>query len=391
MTGITYKDAGVDIQAGDLAVELMKSSVKSTLNSNVVKGAGGFAGMFSIKQFQDMHDPILTTSTDGVGTKVEIARKIDKHDSIGHDLVGMVVDDISVTGATPLFMTDYICCGKLVPTKIAEIVKGIAEGCRLAQTALVGGETAEHPGLLADDEYDVAGAATGIVDREKLLDPENICKSETTEQGDVIIGLASSGLHSNGFSLVRKVFQNAGWGYDKVLHEFAGEENGVLGRFSSAPTLGEVLLTPTRIYSKLCLELAEKFDVKIFSHVTGGGIASNLARVLPGGAFAVLDPRHWEVREPQIFKLIQELGNVPEDDMRRTLNLGVGMIAIVAETDQDALIEYCAGQGVDAFFMGLVGRRPGEFAFDFAKDKPESEFVHGTKGVDGGKVFLGQF
>ncbi|HEY9357258.1 MAG TPA: phosphoribosylformylglycinamidine cyclo-ligase, partial [Arthrobacter sp.] len=266
--GITYASAGVDVEAGDRAVELMKGAVKATHNSSVIGGVGGFAGLYDVSRLLTYKRPLLATSTDGVGTKVAIAQAMDIHDTIGFDLVGMVVDDIVVVGAEPLYMTDYIACGKVVPERIADIVRGIAAACSVAGTALVGGETAEHPGLLGEHEYDVAGAATGVVEASELLGPDRV------RAGDVVIGMASSGLHSNGYSLVRRVINHAGWALDRQVSE--------LGR-----TLGEELLEPTRVYAADCLDLARAFPVNTanavhgFSHVTGGGLAANLARVLP--------------------------------------------------------------------------------------------------------------
>ena len=315
---ITDADAGVDVEAGDRAVELMKASVKATHSPAVVGGVGGFAGMYDASALLKYKRPLLASSTDGVGTKVAIAQAMDKHDTIGFDLVGMVVDDIVVVGAEPLVMTDYIACGKVVPERIAAIVSGIAEGCRLAGTSLVGGETAEHPGLLGPDEYDVAGAATGVVEADAMLGPERV------KAGDRVIAMASSGIHSNGYSLVRRVIHAAGWDLNREVTE--------LGR-----TLGEELLEPTRVYAGDCLSLMRTLNtepesseapLRGFSHVTGGGLAANLARVLPTGLAATVDRGTWEL--PPIFSLIGQLGKVPQDDLERTLNVGVGMVAIVA-------------------------------------------------------------
>ena len=268
MTNDAYADAGVDTHAGDLAVELMKRAVSATHNDLVVGGLGGFAGMVDISFVKNYKKPLLATSTDGVGTKVAIAQAIDKHDTIGQDLVGMVVDDIVVVGAKSLFMTDYIACGKVVPERIADIVRGIAEACSSVGVALVGGETAEHPGLLAADEYDVAGAAVGVVEADKLLGQQIV------KVGDVVLGMQSSGFHSNGYSLVRKIVADSGLDYRRTVAEFGSR------------SLGEVLLDPTRLYTGVLNELLESklgASVKAMSHITGGGIAANLARVLPQG------------------------------------------------------------------------------------------------------------
>ena len=297
------------------------------------------------------------TSTDGVGTKVAIAQAMDIHDTIGHDLVGMVVDDIVVVGAKPLFMTDYIACGRVVPQRIAAIVRGIAEACRITGTALVGGETAEHPGLLAADEYDVAGAVTGVVEKDAVLGPERV------RAGDVLVAMASSGLHANGYSLVRRVIADAGWELDREVAD--------LGR-----TIGEELLEPTRLYTQLCLDLAASYDVHAFSHVTGGGLAANLARVLPAGAVGEIDRASWQV--PPIFQLIAELGPVTWESMERTLNLGVGMVAVVAADDADAVVADSVAAGVPAWVLGTVGDA----------SAAEADLVTGTKGVQAGAVEL---
>lgn len=330
----TYAAAGVDIEAGDRAVELMKTWVGKATRPEVLGGIGGFAGLFDVSAFTRYRRPLLATSTDGVGTKVAIAQRMDKHDTIGRDLVGMVVDDLVVCGAEPLFMTDYIATGKVVPERIASIVKGIAEGCVLAGCALVGGETAEHPGLLDPDEYDVAGAGTGVVEADDLLGAERVC------EGDVVIAMASSGLHSNGYSLVRHVFfAGAGWALDRDVPEF--------GR-----TLGEELLEPTRIYSLDCLDLARRTEVHAFSHVTGGGLAANLARVLPGHLDARLDRSTWT--PGPVFSLVGELGRVAQPELEKTLNMGVGMVAVVAADAVDESLAVLAQRGVPAWVLGRI-------------------------------------
>ena len=358
---ITYASAGVDVEAGDRAVELMKDAVKATHTPEVMGGIGGFAGMWDASALLQYRKPLLTTSTDGVGTKVAIAQAMDKHDTIGQDLVGMVVDDIVVVGAQPLFMTDYIACGKVVPERIADIVRGVAEGCRLADTALVGGETAEHPGLLAADEYDVAGAATGVVEADMVLGAERV------QSGDVVIGMASSGIHSNGYSLVRRVVNTAGWSLDREVTE--------LGR-----TLGEELLEPTRIYTRALLDLVRSDDVDVhaLSHVTGGGLAANLARVLPQGTIARVDRASWT--PPPIFTLVGELGAVPRADLERTLNMGIGFVAALPQASVDAAIARSRAAGIDAWVLGEVS--------DAATTEPVAgvEVVQGAKGVHGGAV-----
>jgi phosphoribosylformylglycinamidine cyclo-ligase len=323
----TYADAGVSIEAGDRAVELIKGRLTSS-RPEVVGGLGGFAGLFRIDD-----ERLLATSTDGVGTKVAIAQAMDRHDTIGHDLVGMVVDDIVVCGAEPLFMTDYIACGRVVPERIAAIVAGIDAGCALAGCALIGGETAEHPGLLEPDEYDVAGAATGMVRADEVLGPDRV------RSGDVVVAMAATGLHSNGYSLARHVLlSTAGIPLDSTA------DLGV--------PLGEVLLTPTRIYAKDCLALAAAGLVHAFAHVTGGGLTANLARVLPAGLVARLDRQTWT--PAPIFDLIAARGGVAPEEMERTFNLGVGMVAVVPPESADGALALLTGRGVDAWVAGEI-------------------------------------
>lgn len=364
---ITYATSGVDVEAGDDAVELMKSAVTATHSSRVLGGFGGFAGMWDATPLTSYRRPVLTTSTDGVGTKVAIAQAMDVHDTIGQDLVGMVVDDIVVVGAKPLFMTDYIATGKVVPERIADIVRGIATGCKLADTALIGGETAEHPGLLAPDEYDVAGAVTGVVEGSKILGPERV------RDGDVVIAMESSGAHSNGYSLLRSIVSARGWNWDDHIDEF--------GR-----SLGEELLEPTRIYAQTCLQLAAElnaddgFALRGFSHITGGGLAANLARVLPQGMMATIDRSTWSL--PAVFSVFAEAGQVPQADLERTLNLGVGMIAVVAPESAKAAVKWLNAHDMKSWQIGEVGALT-ETAADAGDD-----FIQGAKGVDGGGVLL---
>ncbi|WP_122262594.1 phosphoribosylformylglycinamidine cyclo-ligase [Ornithinimicrobium cerasi] len=357
---ITYAGAGVDVHAGDRAVELMKDAVRRAQRPEVLGGLGGFAGMFDASALTGMRRPVLATSTDGVGTKVAIAQAMDVHDTIGQDLVGMVVDDIVVSGAEPLFMTDYIACGRVVPERIAAIVSGIARGCELAGVALVGGETAEHPGLLDPDEYDVAGAATGVVEHDQILGPHRV------ERGDVVLALPSSGLHSNGYSLVRRVVAAAGWAWDRHVDE--------LGR-----TLGEECLEPTRIYTRSLLEVVRAdLGLHALSHVTGGGLAANLARVLPTGELAVIE-RVWS--PPPVFGLVQRLGRVPLDDLEQTLNMGVGFVAVVAAGTASRVQEVLAARGTDSWVVGVV-------ADPSTARQHGVPVVQGAKGVDGGAVQL---
>ncbi|MEU4985947.1 MULTISPECIES: phosphoribosylformylglycinamidine cyclo-ligase [Streptomyces] len=336
-TGASYAAAGVDIEAGDRAVELMKEWVKKTRRPEVLGGLGGFAGLFDASALKNYERPLLASATDGVGTKVDIARQLGVYDTIGHDLVAMVMDDIVVCGAEPLFMTDYICVGKVHPERVAAIVKGIAEGCVLAGCALVGGETAEHPGLLGADDFDVAGAGTGVVEADRLLGPDRI------RTGDAVIAMASSGLHSNGYSLVRHVLLNEG-GLALDAHLDG------LGR-----TLGEELLEPTKIYSLDCLALMRTAEVHAFSHVTGGGLAANLARVIPDGLHAVVDRSTWT--PGAVFDLVGRTGKVERLELEKTLNMGVGMIAIVPEESTDVALTALADRGVDAWVAGEITDR----------------------------------
>jgi phosphoribosylformylglycinamidine cyclo-ligase len=339
-TGASYAAAGVDIEAGDRAVELMKEWVAKATRPEAVGGLGGFAGLFDASALRGYRRPLLASATDGVGTKVDLARRTGVYDTIGRDLVGMVVDDLVVCGAEPLFMTDYICVGKVVPERVAAIVKGVAEGCVLAGCALVGGETAEHPGLLGADEFDVAGAGTGVVEADALLGAERV------RAGDVLVAMASSGLHSNGYSLVRHVFfDRAGWELDREVPEF--------GR-----SLGAELLEPTRIYSLDCLALTRATEVHAFSHITGGGLAANLARVIPDHLFARLDRASWT--PAPVFGTVGALGGVAREELERTLNMGVGMIAVLPAASVDAALALLAERGVPAWVAGEVSERAGQ-------------------------------
>ncbi|MCM1027472.1 MAG: phosphoribosylformylglycinamidine cyclo-ligase [Roseburia sp.] len=305
-----YRNAGVDIEAGYRAVELMKESVERTMRPEVIGGLGGFSGAFSLKALKEMEDPVLLSGTDGVGTKIKLAFLLDKHDTVGIDCVAMCVNDVACAGGEPLFFLDYIACGKNYPEKIAAIVKGVAEGCLQAGAALIGGETAEHPGLMPEDEYDLAGFAVGAADRRNLITGESI------REGDALIGLASSGLHSNGFSLVRKVFEMTREGLDTYYEELG-------------TTLGEALLTPTKIYVKALKAVREAgVAVKGCSHITGGGFYENIPRMLPEGICAVVKKGSYEV--PAIFKLLQEKGGIAERMMYNTYNMGLGMVLAVA-------------------------------------------------------------
>ena len=326
----SYKAAGVDVTAGYEGVRLMKGDVERTRIPGCISGIGGFGGLFQ-PDLTDIKEPVLVSGTDGVGTKLKIAMLMDKHDTIGIDAVAMCVNDIICCGAKPLFFLDYIAIGKNVPEKVAEIVKGVADGCVMSGCALVGGETAEHPGMMPEDDYEIAGYSTGIVDKSKILDPSAI------KAGDAIVGIASSGVHSNGFSLVRKVFD-------------VNEENIKVFYPELGKTLGEALLTPTRIYVKPVLDVISKVTVKGISHITGGGFYENIPRVLPEGVSAKINKNSYEV--PAIFKLMQEKGNIPEHDMYNTFNMGIGMMLVVDKADAEKTVEILKANGEEAFIIG---------------------------------------
>ncbi len=340
----TYAAAGVDIEAGEKAVALMSAAVTATHRAEVVGGIGGFAGLFDASALARRSHPLLATSTDGIGTKSAIATALGRYDTVGFDLVGMVVDDLVVCGAEPLFMTDYIACGHVVPERIAEIVSGVAAACLVAGCALLGGETAEHPGMLAPDDFDLAGAATGVVDAGSLLGAERV------RAGDVLVALASSGVHANGLSLVRHVLLGTAAG--------TGGAGWSLGRYvpDLSRTLGEELLEPTRVYARDCLDLAAAHEVHAYAHVTGGGLAGNLARVLPAGVRAVVDRATWT--PPAVFALVREVGGVRPSELERTLNMGVGMVAVVPAPAAAAAVAFLTGRGQPAWVLGTVEDDP---------------------------------
>jgi len=341
---LSYAGAGVDIEAGDRAVDLFRHAVARTARPEVVGGIGGFAGLFDASKITAYRRPLLATATDGVGTKVAIAQQLGVYGTVGIDLVAMVVDDLVVCGAEPLFLTDYVVCGRIDPERVAAIVGGVAEGCIQAGCALIGGETAEHPGHLGPDDFDLAAAATGVVEADRLLGPDRV------GPGDVVIAMGSSGLHSNGFSLVRRVLSRPG-GAGRSLDLRATPPG--LDR-----TLGEELLAPTRIYARDCLELAESCDVHAFAHVTGGGLTLNLARVLPPHADAVLDRATWS---PQpIFGLLAEQGSIADREMERVFNMGVGMVAVVGAHDAGAAISLLASRAVPAWLLGEITEGTGD-------------------------------
>lgn len=331
--GLTYADAGVDINAGAEAVELMKQHVKRTFRPEVLTDLGGFGGLFALNVAK-YKNPVLVSGTDGVGTKLMVAFKMDRHDTIGIDAVAMCANDILVQGAEPLFFLDYLAVGKLVPSKVADIVKGIAEGCRQAGCALIGGETAEMPGFYSPDEYDVAGFVVGVVDREKIIDGSRI------DVGDAVIGLPSSGLHSNGYSLARKVLlEVSGFQLNTYIDE--------LGR-----TIGEEMLEPTVIYVRHILHLLEKCEIRGMAHITGGGLTENIPRVLPQGKKVVLNPKAWPGKP--VFSLIQKIGRVDISEMNRTFNMGIGMVMIVPAEQAREIIAQLASIGEKAYLIGKV-------------------------------------
>lgn len=356
-----YAAAGVDVDAGERAVALMRESIRATQRPEVIGDIGGFAGLFDISKARSMSRPVLATSTDGVGTKIAVARAMNVHHTIGIDLVAMVIDDLVVCGAEPLFMTDYIATGSVDPARIARIVAGIAEGCVQAGCTLIGGETAEHPGLMAPDEYDIAGAGVGIVDADAMLGPARV------QPGDAVIAMGSSGLHSNGYSLARMVLLgDSGPGLDGHVPEFTR-------------TVGEELLEPTRIYAQDCLELTRACDVHAFSHVTGGGIAANLARVLPESLAVDIDRSTWSLQG--IFTSIARIGDVDRSDMEQAFNMGVGMLAVVSSGDAEAAINLLRARRISAWQCGVVRSRTAEDVGDAT-----------AKGGSGGAVMLrGEF
>lgn len=331
-----YKKAGVDIEAGYKSVELMKDHVKKTMRPEVLGGLGGFSGAFSLSKIKDMEDPVLLSGTDGCGTKVKLAIIMDKHSTIGIDAVAMCVNDIACTGGEPLFFLDYIACGKNYPEKIADIVKGVAEGCLQSEAALIGGETAEHPGLMPEDDYDLAGFAVGVCDRKEMITGESL------KAGDVLIGMASTGVHSNGFSLVRKVFEQ------EMTAEGLNTYYDCLGK-----TLGEALLAPTRIYVKALKSIKKAgVAVKACSHITGGGFYENVPRMLKDGVRAVIKKDSYEV--PAIFKLLQEKGNIAEEMMYNTFNMGIGMIVAVDPADAEKAMEAIRAAGDTPYVIGSI-------------------------------------
>ena len=331
---LTYKQSGVDIDEGNRAVELIKGKIKTTYDNNVIGDLGNFSGLYSLKDFTNMTEPVLLSSTDGVGTKLKLAQMMDKHDTVGIDLVAMCVNDLICQGAKPLFFLDYIATGKLVAEQVEQIVSGIVEGCKMAGCALVGGETAEMPGMYSEDEYDLAGFSVGIADREKIVSGKNV------KSGDTLIGVASSGIHSNGFSFVRKIFLDKyGYTLDKYIEE--------LGM-----TLGDALLTPTKIYVKLVLDLIEKHELKAIAHITGGGVIENITRVIPKGLGIDINKNSWE--KPAIFKMIESFNAVDERELHKSFNMGIGLVLIVDKENVNEIVDYINTTDEKAYIIGEV-------------------------------------
>jgi phosphoribosylformylglycinamidine cyclo-ligase len=341
MKSATYKEAGVDVDAGNRAVELIKGHVRSTFRPGVLGNIGGFGGFFQL-DVEKYQEPILVSGTDGVGTKLKVAFMMDKHDTIGIDGVAMCVNDILVHGAEPLFFLDYIALGKLVPEKVADIVKGVAEGCRMAGCALLGGETAEMPGMYDEDEYDLAGFAVGVVDKTKIIDGLSVKKD------DIVIGIASSGLHSNGYSLARKVFFELG----KLSPKDYMEELGM--------TLGEEILKPTKIYAKTVKPLKD-FNIHGMAHITGGGLIENLPRILPDGLEIKINKGSWDI--PPVFNMIQKIGQVEDGEMYRTFNMGIGYVIIAPEEEADGILKAVDQLGEKSWIIGRVSGGEGGVVF----------------------------
>ena len=331
---LTYKQSGVDIDEGNRAVDLIKGKIKTTYDNNVIGDLGNFSGIYSLKNFTNMTEPVLLSSTDGVGTKLKLAQMMDKHDTVGIDLVAMCVNDLICQGAKPLFFLDYIATGKLVPEHVEQIVSGIVEGCEIAGCALIGGETAEMPGMYSEDEYDLAGFSVGIVDRDKIVSGKGV------KSGDVLIGIASSGVHSNGFSFVRKIFlEKYGYTLDQYIEE--------LGM-----TLGETLLTPTKIYVKLVLDLIIKYELKAIAHITGGGVIENITRVIQKGLGIYINKNTWE--KPPIFNMIESFNVVGERELYKSFNMGIGLVLIVEKENAKEIVDYINATNEKAYIIGEV-------------------------------------
>ena len=331
---LTYRDSGVDIDEGNRAVELIKNKIKGTYDNNVIGDLGNFSGLYSLKDFMNMEEPVLLSSTDGVGTKLKLAQMLNIHNTVGIDLVAMCVNDLICQGAKPLFFLDYIATGKLVPEKIDDIVSGIVEGCKQAECALIGGETAEMPGMYSKEDYDLAGFSVGIADKNKIISGQNV------KVGDTLIGIASSGIHSNGYSFIRKIF----------LEEYKYELDQYIEELEM--TLGEALLVPTKIYVKLVMNLIKKYDLKAIAHITGGGVIENIPRVIPKGLGIDINKNSWE--KPAIFKMIEEFNSIDEIELHKSFNMGIGLV-IVVDSDKSEEITKFINEGEEkAFIIGEV-------------------------------------
>lgn len=317
---LTYKQSGVDIDEGNRVVDLIKGKIKSTYNNNVIGDLGNFSGLYSLKDFVSMKEPVLLSSTDGVGTKLKLAQMMDKHDTVGIDLVAMCVNDLICQGAKPLFFLDYIATGKLVAEQVEQIVGSIADGCKMSGSALIGGETAEMPGMYSQDEYDLAGFSVGIADKEKIISGQNV------KEGDVLVGISSSGVHSNGFSFIRKIFLDT---YNYKLDQYIEE---------LSMTLGDALLTPTKIYVKLVLELMKHYELKAIAHITGGGIIENIPRVIPKGLGIDINKNSWE--KPAIFKMIENFNAIDEKELHKSFNMGVGLVLVVDKDKAQDVVDF---------------------------------------------------
>lgn len=331
---LTYRDSGVDIDEGNRAVNLIKNKIKGTYDNNVIGDLGNFSGLYSLKDFASMEEPVLLSSTDGVGTKLKLAQMLNIHNTVGIDLVAMCVNDLICQGAKPLFFLDYIATGKLVPEKIDDIVSGIVEGCKQAECALIGGETAEMPGMYSKEDYDLAGFSVGIADKNKIISGQNV------KVGDTLIGIASSGIHSNGYSFIRKIF----------LEEYKYELNQYIEELEM--TLGEALLVPTKIYVKLVMNLIEKYDLKAIAHITGGGVIENIPRVIPKGLGIDINKNSWE--KPAIFKMIEKFNSIDEIELHKSFNMGIGLV-IVVDSDKSEEITKFINEGEEkGFIIGEV-------------------------------------
>ncbi len=331
---LTYRDSGVDIDEGNRAIDLIKNKIKGTYDNNVIGDLGNFSGLYSLKDFINLQEPVLLSSTDGVGTKLKLAQMMDVHDTVGIDLVAMCVNDLICQGAKPLFFLDYIATGKLVPEKIDDIVSGIVEGCKMAGCALIGGETAEMPGMYSEEDYDLAGFSVGIADKNKIISGQNV------KEGDKLIGIASSGIHSNGYSFIRKIFLDE---YNYKLTDYI-EDLGM--------TLGEALLVPTKIYVKLIMDLISKYELKAIAHITGGGVIENIPRVIPKGLGIDINKNSWE--KPAIFKMIEKFNAIDEVELHKSFNMGIGLVMIVESEKCEEILNYINEKNEKAYIIGEV-------------------------------------